>query len=80
VLLLTVSHPSQFMTTIQFLNFNGAKEARTPDPYNAIVVLYQLSYGPILFFNLLDFVCCCQVLAIESFRNSLAISVDRNIC
>jgi hypothetical protein len=26
---------------------NGDKEARTPDPYNAIVVLYQLSYDPI---------------------------------
>jgi hypothetical protein len=25
---------------------NGDKEARTPDPYNAIVVLYQLSYDP----------------------------------
>lgn len=24
----------------------GAKETRTPDPYNAIVVLYQLSYSP----------------------------------
>ena len=25
---------------------DGAKETRTPDPYNAIVVLYQLSYSP----------------------------------
>ena len=24
----------------------GAEEARTPDPHNAIVVLYQLSYDP----------------------------------
>jgi hypothetical protein len=60
VLLLTVSHPSQFMMIILLLNFNGDKEARTPDPYNAIVVLYQLSYDPMLFLNLLDFVFCCQ--------------------
>lgn len=25
----------------------GAEEDRTPDPHNAIVVLYQLSYDPI---------------------------------
>ncbi len=25
---------------------DGDMEARTPDPYNAIVVLYQLSYDP----------------------------------
>ena len=25
---------------------NGDKEARTPDPCNAIAVLYQLSYDP----------------------------------
>ncbi len=25
----------------------GAEEIRTPDPHNAIVVLYQLSYDPI---------------------------------
>jgi hypothetical protein len=25
----------------------GAEGARTPDPHNAIVVLYQLSYDPI---------------------------------
>jgi hypothetical protein len=24
----------------------GAEEIRTPDPHNAIVVLYQLSYDP----------------------------------
>ena len=39
---------------------NGDKEARTPDPYNAIVVLYQLSYDPIILSNLLDRVSCCQ--------------------
>ena len=26
----------------------GAEEIRTPDPHNAIVVLYQLSYDPML--------------------------------
>ena len=26
----------------------GAKRVRTADPYNAIVVLYQLSYNPLL--------------------------------
>jgi hypothetical protein len=40
---------------------NGDKEARTPDPYNAIVVLYQLSYDPKLVSNLLDRVSPCQV-------------------
>ena len=25
----------------------GAKETRTPDPCNAIAVLYQLSYNPV---------------------------------
>jgi hypothetical protein len=39
---------------------NGDKEARTPDPYNAIVVLYQLSYDPKIVLNLLDRVSCCQ--------------------
>jgi hypothetical protein len=29
--------------------FNGAKRVRTADPYNAIVVLYQLSYNPVFF-------------------------------
>ncbi len=28
---------------------NGAEGIRTPDPHNAIVVLYQLSYDPILY-------------------------------
>ncbi len=28
------------------LNFDGAKEIRTPDPLHAMQVLYQLSYGP----------------------------------
>ena len=27
----------------------GPDEARTPDLYNAIVALYQLSYGPTIF-------------------------------
>ena len=27
--------------------FGGAEGIRTPDPHNAIVVLYQLSYDPI---------------------------------
>ncbi len=26
--------------------FGGAEGSRTPDPHNAIVVLYQLSYDP----------------------------------
>ena len=29
-------------------NFGGVKEDRTPDLYNAIVALYQLSYDPSL--------------------------------
>jgi hypothetical protein len=33
------------LTSKLFTNY-GDKEARTPDPYNAIVVLYQLSYDP----------------------------------
>ena len=43
-----------------YLPTNGDMEARTPDPYNAIVVLYQLSYDPKILFNLLDRVSCCQ--------------------
>jgi hypothetical protein len=39
---------------------NGDKEARTPDPCNAIAVLYQLSYDPKLVPNLLDRVSGCQ--------------------
>ena len=42
------------------ISLNGAKRARTAGPYNAIVVLYQLSYGPKLLFNLLDRVSGCQ--------------------
>ena len=30
------------------ISFGGAKQDRTADLYNAIVALYQLSYGPIL--------------------------------
>ena len=30
------------------LNFGGAEGNRTPDLYNAIVALSQLSYGPII--------------------------------
>ena len=30
----------------QGVRFGGAKEDRTPDLYNAIVALSQLSYGP----------------------------------
>ena len=29
-----------------FLKAGGAEGIRTPDPHNAIVVLYQLSYDP----------------------------------
>ena len=45
------------------LSFNGAKRARTADPYNAIVVLYQLSYSPFLspFFTIPRFTNICQV-------------------
>jgi hypothetical protein len=39
---------------------DGDKEARTPDPCNAIAVLYQLSYDPKLVINLLDRVSPCQ--------------------
>ena len=30
-----------------YVQKNGAKETRTPDPLHAMQVLYQLSYGPI---------------------------------
>ena len=33
-------------TNVGFLD-GGAEGIRTPDPHNAIVVLYQLSYDPI---------------------------------
>jgi hypothetical protein len=46
-----------------YLPTNGDKEARTPDPYNAIVVLYQLSYDPKLVLNLLDRLSSCQEIA-----------------
>ena len=37
------------MTRLNFgeLKDGGAEGIRTPDPHNAIVVLYQLSYDPI---------------------------------
>jgi hypothetical protein len=34
--------------------------SRTADPYHAMVVLYQLSYNPLLPLNLLDRVPNCQ--------------------
>ena len=37
------------MSALLFLNSSrngGAEGIRTPDPHNAIVVLYQLSYDP----------------------------------
>ena len=36
-----------FMHACLRLEDGGAEEIRTPDPHNAIVVLYQLSYDPI---------------------------------
>jgi hypothetical protein len=39
---------------------NGAKRSRTADPYHAMVVLYQLSYNPVIIINLQDRVPCCQ--------------------
>ncbi len=35
----------------RFLWDGGAEGIRTPDPHNAIVVLYQLSYDPIQFYE-----------------------------
>jgi hypothetical protein len=35
--------------TEQICSVGGAKEDRTPDLYNAIVALSQLSYGPTAF-------------------------------
>ena len=32
--------------TVREEEFGGAEGSRTPDPHNAIVVLYQLSYDP----------------------------------
>jgi hypothetical protein len=37
----------------QRLNF-GAEGIRTPDPRNAIAVLYQLSYDPVTEFQIVD--------------------------
>ena len=34
---------------VWFSEDGGAEGSRTPDPHNAIVVLYQLSYDPIQF-------------------------------
>jgi hypothetical protein len=36
-----------FLKTLPPDKNGGAEEIRTPDPHNAIVVLYQLSYDPI---------------------------------
>ena len=38
--------------------------SRTADPYHAMVVLYQLSYNPLLPLNLLDRVPNCQYLEV----------------
>ncbi len=51
----------------------GAEGIRTPDPHNAIVVLYQLSYDPIQF-------CECKFLrpfvkTIHPMSNSVIVSV-----
>jgi hypothetical protein len=35
------------VTSLSILLDGGAEGIRTPDPHNAIVVLYQLSYDPI---------------------------------
>ena len=36
-----------FMEYLRGVSDGGAEGIRTPDPHNAIVVLYQLSYDPI---------------------------------
>lgn len=40
---------SQMIISNNLLVLNGAKETRTPDPCNAIAVLYQLSYNPVFY-------------------------------
>jgi hypothetical protein len=40
-------HPLIIGVQIITLSLSGIKRVRTADPYNAIVVLYQLSYNPV---------------------------------
>ena len=37
----------EYQTFLNNVRDGGAEGIRTPDPHNAIVVLYQLSYDPI---------------------------------
>ena len=43
----TAPHCEQFYGRTSIDQDGGAEGIRTPDPHNAIVVLYQLSYDPI---------------------------------
>jgi hypothetical protein len=65
--------PNSLATNI--FQLNGDKEARTPDPCNAIAVLYQLSYDPESILNLLDRVSACQA-SLDRVDYDLVIRAD----
>ena len=46
MLVLRVERKGASGVTVREEEFGGAEGSRTPDPHNAIVVLYQLSYDP----------------------------------
>ena len=46
VLVLRAERKGASGATVREEEFGGAEGSRTPDPHNAIVVLYQLSYDP----------------------------------
>ena len=46
MLVLRVERKGASGATVREEEFGGAEGSRTPDPHNAIVVLYQLSYDP----------------------------------
>ena len=46
MLVLWVERKGASGATVREEEFGGAEGSRTPDPHNAIVVLYQLSYDP----------------------------------
>ena len=52
MLVLRVERKGASGATVREEEFGGAEGSRTPDPHNAIVVLYQLSYDPTQMKNL----------------------------
>jgi hypothetical protein len=48
LMLLLRRNPQPFLSNAIDHEAGGAEGIRTPDPHNAIVVLYQLSYDPSL--------------------------------